>query len=76
MINLWSLPAALPAERRVLASRGWAGERFAILSILHAALPLFQTCGVSRTYHENPFSPCSVQSMMLRVPPLLTRRAL
>ncbi len=28
------LPAALPAERRVLARRGWAGEKVAILSIL------------------------------------------
>jgi hypothetical protein len=24
--HLWSLPAALPAERRVLAHRGWVGE--------------------------------------------------
>jgi hypothetical protein len=26
-VNLWSLLAALPAERRVLARRGWAGEK-------------------------------------------------
>ena len=30
------LAAALPAERRVLARRGWAGEKVAILSILRA----------------------------------------
>jgi hypothetical protein len=29
-----SLAAALPAERRVLARRGWAGEKVAFLSIL------------------------------------------
>ncbi|MGH7183919.1 MAG: hypothetical protein ACREJN_18340, partial [Nitrospiraceae bacterium] len=38
-----SLTAALPAERRVLARRGWAGEKVAFLSILRGVLLLSQT---------------------------------
>ena len=33
-----SLAAALPAERRVLARRGWVGEKAAFLSILGSTL--------------------------------------
>jgi hypothetical protein len=35
-----SLAAALPAERRVLARRGWAGEKVAFLSILWECSPV------------------------------------
>ena len=34
-----SLAAALPAERRVLARRGWAGEKAVFLSILQECSP-------------------------------------
>jgi len=40
-------------------------------------LPIFQNhCGIARTHPENPFSPCSVNSMQLSVSPMLTRRGL
>ena len=37
-----SLAAALPAERRVSARRGWVGEKAAFLSILRKYSPLVQ----------------------------------
>jgi hypothetical protein len=36
----WFLAAALPAERRVLARRGWAGEKVVFLSILWECSPV------------------------------------
>jgi len=44
-----SLAAALPAERRVLARRGWEGEKVAFLSILgecSLVVPLVRTIEV------------------------------
>ncbi len=40
-------------------------------------LPSFQNhCGIVRTDTENPFSPCSVNSMQLGVSPILTLKGL
>jgi hypothetical protein len=39
-----SLAAALPAERRVLARRGWAGETSGLLNSLLALAGPFVTC--------------------------------
>jgi hypothetical protein len=44
-----SFAAALPAERRVSARRGWAGEKAAFLSILRDVFllsPTYDTCVV------------------------------
>jgi hypothetical protein len=43
-------------------------------SILSSDLP--EPCRTARTHPENPLSPCSVESMQLRVSPMLTRRGL
>jgi len=43
-----SLAAALPAERRVLPHRGWAGEKAAFLSILRNGIPVYYTYGPSK----------------------------
>ena len=55
-------PAALPAERRVLARRGWAGEKAAFLSILRG-LPFIEYADAVMTMLERPETISIVMSL-------------